>query len=83
MTKTLGSILLFMLCTTLAHAQPGPAAKPVYVAPVYQPLPLGAIRPEGWLRNQLSIMRKGTSGHLDEVYGIVKNDNCWLGGAGD
>jgi len=83
MTKTLGSILLFMLCTTLAHAQPGPAAKPVYVAPVYQPLPLGAIRPEGWLRNQLSIMRKGTSGHLDEVYGKVKNDNGWLGGAGD
>lgn len=77
------SILLLSFCTTVAHAQTGAPAKPVYVAPVYEPLPLGAITPEGWLRNQLTIMRKGTSGHLDEVYGKVKNDNGWLGGAGD
>lgn len=83
MTKILRSILLLTFCTTVAYAQTGPAGKPVYVAPVYEPLPLGAIRPEGWLRNQLTIMRRGTSGHLDEVYGKVKNDNGWLGGAGD
>lgn len=33
--------------------------------------------------NQLTIMRNGSSGHLDEVYGKVKNDNGWLGGKGD
>ncbi|QRR00008.1 beta-L-arabinofuranosidase domain-containing protein [Dyadobacter sandarakinus] len=49
----------------------------------YQSLPLGAIRPEGWLRDQLLTMRNGTTGHLDEVYAKVKNDNGWLGGKGD
>ena len=28
-------------------------------------------------------MRDGTTGHLDEVYGKLKNDNGWLGGKGD
>lgn len=28
-------------------------------------------------------MRNGSTGHLDEVYGKVKNDNGWLGGKGD
>lgn len=54
-----------------------------YVAPVYEELPLGAIKPAGWLQNQLHIMRNGTTGHLDEVYAKVKNDNGWLGGKGD
>lgn len=54
-----------------------------YVPPVYEELPLGAIKPEGWLLNQLKIMRAGTTGHLDEIYGKIKNDNGWLGGQGD
>lgn len=28
-------------------------------------------------------MQRGTTGHLDEVYAKVKNDNGWLGGKGD
>lgn len=54
-----------------------------FVAPVYTTLPLGAVKPQGWLLHQLQIMRNGSSGHLDEVYGKVKNDNGWLGGKGD
>ena len=39
---------------------PAPAAGTAsYVAPVYMELPLGAIKPKGWLRNQLEIMRDG------------------------
>ncbi|WP_217606802.1 beta-L-arabinofuranosidase domain-containing protein [Chitinophaga sp. GbtcB8] len=57
--------------------------KTAYTAPIYQELPLGAIQPSGWLRNQLVVMRNGTSGHLDEVYKKVKQDNGWLGGKGD
>lgn len=52
-------------------------------APKYDELPLGAIRPEGWLRQQLMIMKNGATGHLDEYYPKVKNDNGWLGGKGD
>ncbi|RYG05814.1 MAG: hypothetical protein EOO02_02630 [Chitinophagaceae bacterium] len=49
----------------------------------YTELPLGAIKPSGWLKGQLEIMNKGTTGHLDEVYKKVQNDNGWLGGKGD
>jgi hypothetical protein len=54
-----------------------------FTKPLYTDLPLGAIRPAGWLHDQLEIMRDGTTGHLDEVYGKLKNDNGWLGGKGD
>jgi uncharacterized protein len=49
----------------------------------FHEMPLGSIKPEGWLLHQLQIMRDGTTGHLDEVYWKVKNDNGWLGGKGD
>src|SRR5205814_2250560 len=43
----------------------------------------GAIKPEGWLQQQLVIMKNGATGHLDEYHAKVKNDNGWLGGKGD
>ena len=47
-------------------------------------LPLGAIRPQGWLRNQLERLAEGMSGHLDELYPqVVGERNGWLGGDGD
>ena len=79
MKKTL-SLFLICLITIVSWGQSQPGS---YVKPVYQELPLGAIRPEGWLKHQLQIMRNGTSGHLDEVYAKIKNDNGWLGGTGD
>lgn len=54
-----------------------------YVKPRYTPVALGAIQPQGWLKDQLETMLAGTTGHLDEVYWKVKNDNGWLGGKGD
>ncbi|WP_295667107.1 beta-L-arabinofuranosidase domain-containing protein [uncultured Mucilaginibacter sp.] len=54
-----------------------------FVKPLYSELPLGSIHPQGWLKDQLEIMRDGTTGHLDEVYAKLKNDNGWLGGKGD
>ncbi|MBS1529490.1 MAG: glycoside hydrolase family 127 protein [Bacteroidetes bacterium] len=60
------------------------ADKPAhFVKPLYTDVPLGDIHPTGWLRDQLELMRDGTTGHLDEVYWKVKNDNGWLGGKGD
>jgi DUF1680 family protein len=50
----------------------------------YAELPLGAIKPEGWLQEQLKGMAKGMTGHLDELYPEVVGDrNGWLGGDGD
>ena len=46
---------------------------------VFQPLPLGSIRPTGWLLNQLHIQADGLSGHLDEFWPDVA-DSAWIGG---
>jgi len=44
----------------------------------------GAIKPEGWLLDQLNRMRDGLTGHLDEIYPeVVGESNGWLGGDGD
>ena len=45
----------------------------------YEPLPLGAIRPKGWLLNQLRIQAEGLSGNLDEFWPDVA-DSAWIGG---
>ena len=50
----------------------------------YMELPLGAIKPEGWLKLQLQAQVTGLTGHLDEVYSnVVGARNAWLGGDGD
>lgn len=50
----------------------------------YIALPLGAIRPEGWLKQQLLRMKKGLTGNLDKRYPeVVGPRNAWLGGDGD
>jgi hypothetical protein len=65
--------------------QPGPSgpaedqAKPG----VFQLLPLGSIRPTGWLRDQLQIQADGLSGHLPEAWPDVGPTSGWLGGSGE
>ena len=46
-------------------------------------LPLGSIRPQGWLRNQLQIQANGLGGHLDETWADVGPNSGWLGGKGE
>lgn len=48
----------------------------------FEPLPLGSVRPTGWLLQQLRIQADGLSGHLDEFWPDLKN-NAWLGGKRD
>ncbi len=50
----------------------------------FAPLPLGAIRPSGWLLDQLRVQARGLSGHLNELWPDDVGKNCaWLGGEGD
>ncbi|MXV16589.1 beta-L-arabinofuranosidase domain-containing protein [Hufsiella ginkgonis] len=50
----------------------------------YQELPLGAIKPKGWLREMLVRQKNGATGNLDKLYPKVMDQrNGWLGGDGD
>ena len=54
------------------------------LAQPYTALPLGAIKPKGFLLKQLELQRDGLTGHLDSIYSLVcGNNNGWLGGTGD
>lgn len=43
------------------------------------PLPLGSIRPSGWIERQLRIQADGLTGHLDEFWPDVAQSG-WIGG---
>ena len=56
--------------------------EPLYPA-AFQALPLGAIKPCGWLLNQLRVQANGLTGHLDEFWPDVGPESGWLGGDGE
>lgn len=49
----------------------------------FTPLPLGAIKPKGWLRDQLIIQANGLTGHLDEFWKDLGPNSAWRGGQGE
>ena len=74
-----------------AHGETTGAKPPSSVVKDRQPLasstffslPLGSIRPRGWLLEQLRIQANGLSGHLGEVWNDVGSNSGWLGGSGE
>lgn len=45
-------------------------------------LPLGAVKPSGWLKDQLTVQANGLTGHLDEFWESLTN-SAWKGSSGD
>lgn len=45
-------------------------------------LPLGELRPTGWLAAQLRLQADGMAGHLDDVWPDV-GESAWIGGSAD
>ena len=66
----------------LAASVPGMEAKRL-AQPAMEMLPLGQIKPAGWLRRQLRIQADGLGGHLDELWPDVGPNSGWLGGTGE
>ena len=57
--------------------------EPLQPSPLIK-LPVGAIRPEGWIRRQLELEAEGFTGHLDELSRFLKKeDNAWLSPKGE
>lgn len=58
--------------------------RPPLISKPYIELPFGAIRPAGWIEEQMKRQANGLSGNLDEMYPQVMGPrNGWLGGDGD
>jgi uncharacterized protein len=48
----------------------------------YIKLPLGAVKPAGWLKNQLEIQAAGLTGNIDDFWPDLVNSS-WRGGTGE
>jgi hypothetical protein len=90
--QLLGSIsaVFFLLTSYPLCGQSSPEASGQVIsnrAPLqpnaFDPLPLGAIEPKGWLRRQLEIQGNGLTGHLGEFWNDVGPNSGWLGGTGE
>lgn len=88
--STLAGLLVCLPATSqaLTTGEPAPPRSPNNRHPLltkpYVELPLGAIRPAGWMQEQLIRMKNGMTGHLDSIYPQVMGPrNGWLGGDGD
>lgn len=57
-----------------------PSLKPPFQPETYIPLPLGTVKPKGWLLDQCRVQANGLTGHLEEVWPDVGPGNMWLGG---
>jgi uncharacterized protein len=49
----------------------------------FRALPMGEVRPRGWLLRQMRIQADGLSGHLDEFWPDVGENSAWRGGTGE
>ncbi len=56
-----------------------PARADAPVPAMVAELPLGTVKPAGWLKGQLEIQAQGLSGHLDEFWPDIR-DSSWIGG---
>jgi hypothetical protein len=73
-------VLILLLFDAAAALASEPNALPSSLAHnQFEPLPLGDIRPSGWLLNQLRIQANGLSGHLDEFWSDIAQSG-WIGG---
>ncbi|MDO4950192.1 MAG: glycoside hydrolase family 127 protein [Bacteroidales bacterium] len=85
--KTTFILTCCMVCTASWAVQPEAgyvANRHPLIETSYMEIPLGNIKAEGWLNEQLQRQRTGLTGHLDEIYPqVVGKRNAWLGGDGD
>ena len=54
------------------------------ITPPFSALPLGSVRPLGWLLKQCQLQRDGLTGNAETIYANdIGTNSAWLGGTGD
>ena len=81
--RGLALILLTVSSAMGAWAAPAVKNRAPLAENAFDRLPLGAVRPRGWLLDQLRIQAEGLTGHLDEFWPDVGANSAWLGGTGE
>ena len=75
-------MMLLILCSRNQVNRHYPVNTPPLHQTAYVSLPLGAVKPRGWLEDQLRIMADGLTGHLDEFWPDLIH-SAWKGGDGE
>ncbi len=75
-------MLLLMGCTENSQNISYPGNPEPLMQNAYIRLPLGAIKPEGWLRSQLEAQAGGLTGNIDDFWPDLVNSS-WRGGEGE
>lgn len=88
MNGTYPTLLLSWLLTLNLAIQSGAGASP-YSAnreplrpSAYVPLPLGSVKPSGWLEDQLTVQANGLTGHLDDFWPSLSK-SAWKSDEGE
>jgi hypothetical protein len=76
----LASVAAGVAATAFSDTRNQPS--PGLANPAFTPLPLGSVRPQGWLKRQLRIQADGLSGHLDEFWPDIARSQ-WFGGSAE
>jgi hypothetical protein len=84
--KTMGAAACaraLLRCEAFAQNRSDPQSLGSLAPGIMKLLPLGAIKPSGWLLRQLRLQANGMGGHLDEFWPDVGPNSGWLGGSGE
>ncbi len=77
-----GMILILLSCSSDENNLFYPVNSQPLLQTTFIKLPLGAVKPEGWLLDQLDVMRQGLTGHL-ELFWPDLIHSAWKGGSGE